>query len=117
MSENTKHLILPYEVRGACVSASASITTGTNGVLLTGDADYRLDLVEVSFSNNSTVAASLSLKDDGTTVRTINVPIGGMVQLKFPIPLEQNAAGGDWTLDMEDITGTTVGAQAVFIKR
>lgn len=116
MSQNTVSLNRPFVVRGACVTATATLTGGTNTTLLTGDSAYSLDLVEITIANNSTLSASVALKDDGTTVRTLNIPLGGTVQLQFPIPAPQGRKGGIWSVDMEDISGTTLSVDAIFIK-
>ena len=116
MSEK-QQLIRPYVVRGAVVTAAASISTGTNATLITGDADYCLDLVEISCSNNSTTAALVTIKDDGASVKTMSIPISGVSQLNFNVPIPQNKKAGNWTVDMTDVTGTTVNVEATFIKQ
>ena len=116
MSQNTVSLTRPFVVRGACVTASATLTNGTNTTLLTGDSAYKLDLVEISISNTSTVAVPVTLKDDGTTVRNFNIPLSGTVQANYSIPLPQSAAGGIWSVDTADDTNTTINVEAIFIK-
>lgn len=106
-----------HDVRGALVSAVATLTTGTAGTLINGDADYFLDIVEITMANNSTVAAAVDLKNDGTTVRSISVPANGTVQLTFDAPLRQETKNIPWVLDMEDITGTSVTVGATLIKQ
>lgn len=111
-----------HDVRGAIVTASATLTNGTATSLVAGDADYFLDLVEVQLSTGSTVAlgtatAGIDLKNDGTTIRHIDIPEGGTVQLKFDVPLPQITKNTPWVLDLDDITGTTVRVDAIFIKK
>lgn len=105
-----------HEVRTALESAAATLSTGTATSLRAGDADYFLDLIEVTLSNNSTVGASVAFKVDGTTLKTIQVGAGNTTQLRFDAPLAQPVKGVPWLVDMEDITGTEVTVEATFIK-
>jgi hypothetical protein len=107
--------LVTFHKRDALVTASATLTTGTNTTLIAGDSDYPLDLVEVTFSNQSTVAAQVTLQDDGTTIKTLEIP-QGTTQLVPPTGYPQGRKGGNWTVDMEDITGTTVVVEALFVR-
>ena len=78
--------------------------------------DYPLDILEVSFSNLSTVSAQVTLKDDGTSVRTLQIPAGVTLELAGNTVIPQSVKGSRWYLDMEDITGTTVVVDAILIK-
>src|SRR3990167_3445015 len=108
MSNNTMQLTRPYVLGGMTVTATASLTTGTNGTLLTGDSAYKLDLIQIGFTNASDAATTVTISDDGTTVRTFPVAASTASNIEFSIPLPQNAAGGNWRVDLPDITGTTV---------
>src|SRR3990167_584814 len=105
-----------YVVRGAIVTASVSLSTGTPTTLLAGDTDYLLDLVQIYFANSSSAATTVTLLDDGTSLHTFNAPVvttqGALYN--FEIPWPQSAKGGRWYLDMPDITGTTVDVKAIF---
>ncbi len=106
-----------HQVRGLLVTAYAQVTTGTPTVLLSGDADSFLDLLEISYSTNTTVVSpNVALRDDGTTVRIVDIPVDDTVQLTFPTPIPQNKKGGDWVIDMDDVTGTTLDVGAIFVK-
>ena len=113
----------PYEVGGAFVTATATLTTGTATSLVTGDADYYLDLVEIMFSSTSTVALgtanfSIALINDGETYRTFAMGEGqDVTQAIFPAPLRQNVKNTPWNIDMDDVTGTTVNVAATFVKK
>lgn len=110
-----REITIPYVARGALVTATATLTTGTPTTLIAGDTDYPLDILEVTFSNQSTVAALVTLLDDGTTVRTLEIQ-PGTVELCPHIPIIQGAKGGNWYVKMEDITGTTVTVDAILTK-
>lgn len=109
------HLLTALHARDALVTASVTLTNGTSQTLIAGDLDYPLDLVEATFSNQSTVAAQVTLRDDGTDVRTLAVA-SGCTELVPPAPYPQGRKGGNWTVDMEDITGTTIVVDALFIR-
>jgi hypothetical protein len=110
-------VVIQHEVRGGLYSAAVSLTTGTATSLIAADADYFTDIVEVTFANNSTAAAQVLLRNDGTTIRTIEVPAGSTVQLDFETGLKQNTRNTPWLADLEDITGSQVDVGAIFIKR
>jgi hypothetical protein len=114
---DNKLMMAFHDIRGAIVSASASVSTGTGTSLIAGDSDKMLDLIEITLSNNSTVAAQVSLTNDGTIIKNLQIPVGGTLPLRFDAPLEQVTKNTPWLVDMEDITGTTVVVNASFIKR
>ena len=104
----------PYSIRDVTNTASVSLTTGTNTTLLAGVTDRYLDLVEITASNNSTVAASVVIKNDGTSVETLRVAANDTMNLSYHTPIPGTALGALWSADMEDITGTTVDITAIF---
>lgn len=110
-----------HDVRGAIVTANASVTSSAAAIttLIAGDSDYFLDIIEATFSNNSTVAAGVDLGNDGTVIRHIDIAAGGTVQLSFNSPLKQGVKALPWTLTMSgtDITGTTISVGAALIKK
>lgn len=111
--------IAMHDSRGALVSAAATLTTGTATSFLAGDADYMLDLVEITLSNNTTVAGGVigvSLINDGTTIKTFSVQ-PGTNQFVFDAPLRQNTKNTPWNLDMDDVTGNTIVVEGTFIKK
>lgn len=113
-----KQIFHGYELRGLLVTAYVQATTGSPTVLKAGEAGFFLDLLEVSFANNSTaVTTNVTLKDDGTTVRVVDIPVDGTVQIVEPVPFPQGAKGGNWAVDLDDITGTTIDVTALFIRR
>ena len=109
--------IAMHDVRGALVSANASLTSGTSTQLISGDSSYMLDIVEATFANNSSVGAHVDLINDGTVIRGIDIPAYGTVQVGFDAPLKQNTINTPWNVDMNDITGTTVMIGATLIRQ
>lgn len=111
-----KQFIAFHDVRGALVTATASLTSGTATSLVSGDTANYLDLVELTCANNSGAAANVILTNDGSTIRTFEVPPYTTL-FKYDVPVEQITKGTGWSVDMEDITGTTVTIDALFVKR
>ena len=112
-----RQVMVLHQVRDLVETAYVQIASGTPVVLKAGNSGYFLDLVEISFATNSTVAsANVTLKDDGTVVRGVDIPVDDTVQLKFSVPIPQSAKGGDWVVDMEDVTGTILDVSATFIR-
>lgn len=114
-----RELIAMHDVRGALVTANASLTTGTATSLIEGDADYFLDIVEVTLSLSTTVAgatADVALINDGTTVRSLTVA-AGTTQVAFDAPLKQVTKNTPWIVDMADLTGNTLTVGATLIRQ
>lgn len=106
----------PYQVRDLAQTASVSLTTGTAATLVAaGGTGVFHDLMHISFANNS-ATASVQLLQDSTVMKTIQVPASNTLSLEFTYPIPQGTANTVWTADMEDITGTTVTIDALFIK-
>ena len=110
-----RQFIALHDVRGALVTASATLTTGTAQTLIAGDTDYFLDLIEVSFANNSG-SAQVLLTNDGTTICTVQAG-AGTTQMFFDAGLTQNTKNTPWLADLEDITGSSIVVNATFIKK
>jgi hypothetical protein len=113
--KNGRQVVMLYTVRDMMKTAAASVSTGTSTTLLAGDEAVFHDLLYIRCANNSDAATTIVLKDDGTTVRTFDVPANDYVAETL-VPHPQNAKGGNWDVDMPDITGTTVEVTATFIK-
>lgn len=112
-----RQFVAHHDVRNAIYSASATLSTGTATSLIAGDSGYFLDIIELTAANNSDVAVSVTLTNDGTTIRTVGVPAGSTTQLRFDVPLKQQTKNTPWIVDMGDITGTTVTVEAYLIKK
>lgn len=116
-----KQFIASHDVRSAIVTASATLTTSDASVttLVAGDADYFLDIFEVSFANSSTGGAGVDLGSDGTIVRHVDIPASNTIQLMFDAPLKQLTKNVPWTLDISgaDITGTSIQVGASLVKK
>ena len=114
-----RQLVTPFQVRELIATATASVSTGTETTLLAGGgAGVFHDLLEVSASNNSGVAQVISIRDatGAGVVRTLTAEANKTVSLRFPVPVVQNTAAAAWTVDMDDVTGTTITLDALFIK-
>lgn len=107
----------PHVIRGSVTTAYVALTGGTKTELVAGNSSYYLDLVQISFGNQSSAATQLTLLDESTTVQVFTAPLTNTVTHTFPTPLQQNAKGTSWYVDLPDISGTTVNVQALFIQR
>jgi hypothetical protein len=108
----------PLQVRGLMATAYATFATGTEATLLAGVAGAYLDLVYIMLSNNSDAAVSVDIRaiTAGNKVMTIQVPANGVAGVSLPVPIPQDETGNNWTIDLPDITGTTISASALFTK-
>lgn len=115
-----RQLTWPFQVRDLYTTAAATLTNGSAATLLAaGGAGVFHDLVHITFANNSTVAgntAQVQLLQDGTVMKTVQVPNANTLAIDFTYPLPQASAATVWTVDMEDISGSTVNVFATFIK-
>ena len=116
--ETGEVLVTPYALRDSVSTAYLALATGTKTELIAGVAGYYLDLIQISLSNNSSVAVNdITLSDESTTVQKFNVPVNDTVYVGFDVPAKQSAKGAAWYIDMGDITGTTLTVNAQFVKR
>ena len=116
-----RQVVWPYQVRDLIATAQASTATLAEVTLLAGAASTLHDLVEITCSNNSTVAVRISLRDNiaGGVVKTFDVPITNTITKEFTVPVPQNEAANSWTIQNAgsgDISGTDVTVSATFIK-
>ncbi|MAD98704.1 MAG: hypothetical protein CMB99_15380 [Flavobacteriaceae bacterium] len=109
-------VVYPYQVRELTSTAEVTLSDGDAAVLLSGVTSTFHDLLEVTCANTSDAAINISLTDDGSVVRNLELPANDTKGFTFPGPIPQSASGGTWYADMEDVTGTTVRVGATFIK-
>lgn len=127
-----RQITTPIQVRGLMQTAYVSISTGTETTLLAGVSGVFMDLVSISASTDSTFATTavvppyIGVRDCRTGGVLFSFPVSGLSATNtgsqtiftkdFSVPLPQNEAGNAWTVDMNDITGTTVNIQALFAR-
>lgn len=111
-----RQLIRPVQVRGLVQTAYVQVSTGTETTLRAGVAAAFLDLIYIKFSNNSDAAVSVDLRQvtTGNVIDTYQVPANGVVGISLPVPYPQQDTGNNWTVDLPDITGTTISVSALF---
>ncbi len=113
-----RQLIRPVQVRDLTVSAYASFSTGTEATLLAATAGSMHDLIYILASNNSTAAVGIDIRPvlAGNIVMHLEIPANGVVGVSTPVPIPQSSSdtGNAWTVDLPDITGTTVYVSALF---
>lgn len=114
-----RQLIRPLQVRDLLASAYVTLTTGTETTLLANaGAGVFHDLVWVVGANQSDSAVALDIRDvtSGNVVMTLELPASGTAGIAPPVPYPQGNSNNNWTVDMSDITGTTVNITALFSK-
>ncbi len=113
-----RQVMRPVQVRDLTVSAYASYATGTEATLLAATAGSLHDLVYILASNNSTAAIGIDIRPvlAGNIVMHLEIPANGVVGVATPVPYPQSASdtGNAWTVDLPDVTGTTVYVSALF---
>lgn len=112
-----RQLIRTVQVRDLIATAFVQITNGTETTLLAGVSSTFHDLIWLMAANNSDAAVSLSIRAStaGTVILNVQVPANGTAGISATVPYPQPAEGS-WTVDMGDITGTTVSISALFSK-
>ena len=119
-----RQLVTPYQVRSLVSTAYAVLSNGSETTLLAGSAGVFLDLVTVTFANTSSAAlgaatdVNINIRDatGGGIIASVVIQDQDTKTISFPVPIPQNTAGGSWTLQMDDVTGTVVNVSAIFTK-
>lgn len=115
-----RQVMRPVQVRDLIATAQVSLTTGTELTLLAATAGEFHDLIMISLANTSTVAVQVDVREvtAGNIVYSASLPVGPHPPfiLAPPVPYPNSATGNNWTVDMPDITGTTVFITALFSK-
>lgn len=112
-------LTRPVQVRDLIATAYVSVANGTETTLLAGGgAGVFHDLIFVEFSNNSSVAVGVDLRSvtAGNIEKHYEVPANGTAGGALPVPWPQGNVNNNWTVDLPDITGTTVTVSGLFSK-
>lgn len=111
-----RQLMRPVQVRDLTRTARVALANGTETTLLAASAASYHDLIYLMAANNSDAAVSLDIRavTAGNIMMTVQVPANGTAGIAAPVPLPQDETGNNWTIDMPDITGTTITVTALF---
>lgn len=106
------------QVRDLINTAYVAVSTGTETTLLAGTAGFFNDLIYILASNNSTASVGIDIRavSAGNILLHLEIPANATTGLSLPTPIPQDATGNNWTVDLPDITGTTVYVSALFSK-
>lgn len=106
----------PLQVRDLVLTAYVSVSNGTETTLRAAVAGAYLDLTMLKLGNTSDAAVSVDIRavTGGNIVDTVVVPPYGTAGYSSVVPYPQADTGNNWTIDLPDITGTTVYATALF---
>ena len=116
-----RQVMRPYQVRDltktAYLQKLTGSTFGTETTLLGGTSGAFNDLVYLTASNDSTVAATIDIRSTtaGNIVLSFTIPANGQIIYQPVMPYPQSDAGA-WTVDLADITGTNIKIAALFIQ-
>lgn len=114
-----RQLTRNIQVRDLIATAYVTLTTGTEATFLAaGGAGVFLDCISVLCANQSSAAVNIDFRavTAGNVEFTVEVPAGGPGGITFAVPWPQSATNNNWTVDMPDITGTTVNISGLFSK-
>jgi len=108
----------PVQVRDLRATAYVALSNGTETTLLSGSAGVYHDLIYVMGANNSDAAVSVDIRavTAGNIAMGLEIPANGTAGVSLPVPYPQSDTNNNWTVDMGDITGTTVKISALFSK-
>jgi len=114
-------LTRPIVARDLISTAYVAVTNGTEATLLAGTAGVYNDLIYILASNNSTVAVGVDIRavTGGNILMHLEIPANATTGVAPPVPIYgalSDQSGNNWTVDLPDITGTTVSVSALFSK-
>lgn len=120
MDDLGRQVFTPMQVRDLRATAFATLNSNSETTLISGIASTFLDLVWIKFSNTSSGAITVDLRNGtgGTIVDTWEIPANGVVGAKMPFPWPQDEVASAWTVDFNDadVSNTTVYVSALFSK-
>jgi hypothetical protein len=113
-----KQITYPYTVRDLINTAYVSLANGTETTLLAATAGSFNDLISVMGANQSDAAVTLDLRmvTAGNVVMSLEIPANSTAGIVPAVPYPQSDTGNNWTIDMGDITGTTVDVTGLFVQ-
>jgi hypothetical protein len=108
----------PIKLRGSLATAYATLSTNTETTLISASSATYRDLVWIKFSNTSSGAVTIDLRDvsGGNIVDTYEVPANSSNGISMAVPYPQGNIGNAWTVDYNDadLSNTTVYVSALF---
>ena len=113
-----RQVMVPYQVRDLIQTAYVALANGTETNLLAGIASTYLDLAWIMAANTSDAAIDIDVRC-GTgygVLLSLTVPADATAGIAPAVPIPQDNTGQPWTVDIGDLTGTTVNISALFIK-
>ncbi len=111
-----RQIMRPIQVRDLIKTAYVQVANGTETTLKDAVAGAYLDCIMVTGSNDSDAAVSVNIRavTGGNIVHTMEIPAYGLAGWAPSVPWPQDATGNNWTVDLPDITGTTISFSALF---
>lgn len=117
-----RQVMKTLQVRDLVSTAYATFTNGTETTLLAATAGVYNDLIWILAANASTVSVGCNVRavTGGGVLMHLEVPANSTTGIVTPaVPLfgaSTDASGNNWTVQMDDVTGTTLHVSALFSK-
>lgn len=111
-----RQIMRPVQVRDLTLTAFVTVSNGTETTLRAAVAGAYIDLIMVVGANNSDAAVSVDIRavTGGGVVSNLQIPANGTAGFALPVPYPQQETGNNWTVDLPDITGSTISFTALF---
>lgn len=121
MDDLGRQIMRPVQVRDLMATAYVAVSTGTETTFLAASAGVYHDLIYVLASNDSTAAIGMDIRGTtgGNILMHLEIPANSTTGLSLPVPMMgalTDQSGNNWTVDLPDITGTTVYVSGLFTK-
>jgi hypothetical protein len=112
-----REIVYPFAMRDNHHTARATLSSGTETALF-GPHKGWCDIVELTAVNTSTATIQVDLRAStaGTIIRTWYLPTVSHTHVWFPVPLKQANQEDTWTVDMPDVSGTTIYVDALIVE-
>jgi len=106
----------PIQVRDLLLTAYVALANGTETDLLDGSSGVFHDLVYIMGANTSDAAVTVEIRSGtaNSVQLALEIPANATQGVSLPVPIPQSEADQAWTVDMPDITSSTVNITGMF---
>lgn len=110
----------PIAVRGGRYSAYATTTTGVETTLISAQAGYYLDLIQITGANQSDSAQTIDIRavSGGNVIISLTIPAESTAGIATSAPIPQDNQGNAWTIQNNgsDVSNTSIDVSALFVR-
>jgi len=106
----------PIQVRDLLLTAYVVLSNGTETDLLDGTSSQFHDLIYIMGANTSDAAVTVEVRSGtaNSVQLALEIPANATQGVSLPVPIPQSEADQAWTVDMPDITNSTVNITGLF---